>query len=362
MPAKGWKSRCYSWFSTDVMLLTAEMPAELKGAWVDSMNRGMLSDDTPGVDLATISTLAHRWGVGDDRTLVILAELATRTEEVQRRENEWSLFGVLTVEIELSAGVWTTLKRDTLRHVIDSHPHPLAMVRIVCQKVATQAHAKALNTKRMYDKRGKPHMEAKTHKIESMCGFRASENRTCSPCVEDNKIPLNNNNPLPPTGGPQEGQLPGIPVLEKEQTEIPPTPPPAPPVMIPETSRSGEAKKRARAGVESKKRLQAKTTPEMDRVGSWFGHAAGAGWTLAEADAWGQVQGLVQPQDLDALEWYYTQARKRHGARRFDRQQADGFWLCRHKVTLLNKWSRQVEMALERKEKDRNGRSDELVA
>ena len=83
---------------------------------------------------------------------------------------------------------------------------------------------------------------------------------------------------------------------------------------------------------------------------------------MAEAEAWGQASGMVQAGDIEALEWYYREARKRYGARRYDRQGENGFYLCRHKVTLLNKWRRQVEMALERREKDRHEGDDELRA
>jgi hypothetical protein len=98
----------------------------------------------------------------------------------------------------------------------------------------------------------------------------------------------------------------------------------------------------------------------MNRIGGWFGHKPGTGWTVEDLEAWERVSktGIVQPGDFEALEWYYTTAAKRHGRRNYAAMQKYGFYPCRHLMTLLGKWRPQVEKALERKREERN---DELM-
>jgi len=362
MPAKGSQKECFSWYTKDVQKVTASMPAEMHGAWSDCITRTMSNKDCVGTAVATITTLSHKWGVPEDRCVLLLAEIATRVHEAQKLESKYTLFGFMTVDLELSAGVWTRLQMETVRTVIDAKIHPLTPVKIACPRVEYQAQERVRATVKKMNYRKSGDMGSMSPKKVDMDAMSLALRRDMGPCPED--IYPSNPSIIPPN--PLTGELKNDLILTPQNTttQIPVdrVPGDSSSQGKPDTGKNKETRKKARAGVEARKRLPATTTPEMDRVGSWFGHKAGTGWTMEESEAWRQLSGIVQPEDFEALEWYYGQGRKRHGARRYDRQTEDGFYLCRHKGTLLNKWTKQVAMALDRREKDRHAGSEDLRA
>jgi hypothetical protein len=83
VPAKGWKSTCYSYFAADIHLLTVEMSALMKGAVHDCLVRCMLNKLEPGVEVASIATLGQRWGLTDDAALGLMTEIVARIVAAQ---------------------------------------------------------------------------------------------------------------------------------------------------------------------------------------------------------------------------------------------------------------------------------------
>jgi hypothetical protein len=312
----------------------------------------MLNKQTPGIEVASLATLAQRWGLSDDGAMGLLTELVMRIDEAQEKEKDWELFGALVVSIEVEAGAWTRVTKENTRMLFDRRLPGFTFVKIECPKVKAQAAEKDYERTMKAAQRsradmgamsaGKDQNGAKAADIEAMSSPRIPSLRTVLP-------------PTPCEGGMVEGD--GKPA---EQQPI--LPPPTGSVLIlgaiPEVPTGKNKSKPTR---EEKKRLPSPTTPDMDRIGSWFGHAPGKGWTMADAEAWEQVKGMVSEYDMVCLEWYYTEARKRYGARRYDRQRDNGFWLCRDKVTLLNKWVKQAEMAKDKKEALAHEGTDDLV-
>jgi len=334
------------------------MSAEMKGAWIDVVNRGMLNREEPGTDRATITTLAHRWGVSEDRTLVLLSEIATRTEEIQKRENDWALFGVVVVEIEMSRGAWMKLKMETVRNVIEMKPHPLSLIKICCPKVSGQAQKKEHEAHRKQAKRANADMGPMSAQNADMGSMSGGGNADMGAMSVGHYPSLPSIYPLPPEGGGKEGELLNFPTAGNQQ----PLPAEKAGKQPRKSGPEWMAKKNRKMGVASKRQTKAANTAEMDRIGALFGIAKGNGWNVEEAEAWEKVHELMLPGDFEALEWYYGEARKRYGARNYERQGEHGFYLCRHKATLLNKWRTQVEKALERREKDRHEGDEELRA
>jgi hypothetical protein len=354
---------CFYWFTNDVQRIMSLWSAEKSGAWTDCVTSAMTTKENVGTSVSTLSVLANRWRVPDERALYLLAEIATEVADLQNRITR-ILFGYITVEIELD-GVWTRLQTSNVRRIVDAKLHPLTPVKIHCPKVVEQVEKRARwNDRKTKSRKSVTNATCHAKRLEKCDKSGLSQGEGCDKGVCHGDIYHTDHTittPIPFTG---ELKNENTTPPENTTTPIPGDRAPGDPESMgkPDTGKNKEARKKARAGVEAKKRLQAATTHEMDRVGSWFGHAEGTGWTLAEADAWRQLAGIVQPEDFEALEWYYGQARKRHGARRYDRQTEDGFYLCRHKGTLLNKWTKQVAMAMDRREKDRHAGSDELRA
>ena len=84
-----------------------------------------------------------------------------------------------------------------------------------------------------------------------------------------------------------------------------------------------------------KRRLRvAENTPDMVRIGQWFGRRPTTLWSVYEAEALEQL-GTLPEDDVDLLEGYYTAADIPEGAD------------CRRRSveTLLNNWNGELDRA-----------------
>jgi len=256
------------------------------------------------------------------------------------------------VSIEIEAGAWTRVTKENTRMLFDRRLHASTFVKIECPKVKAQATEKDYERTKKAAQRNRGDIEPMSPKTDQKEGQNGDIEPMSPPRIRSLRTVL------PPT--PYEGGGMDADEMPAEQQ----------PMLLPlegsggivrDRSPTPQEKNKTRAGKEAMKRLPAKTTPEMDRIGSWFGHAPGTGWTMADAEAWEQVNGLVSEEDMVCLEWYYTTARKKYGARRYDRQRDNDFWLCRDKVTLLNKWVKSAERAKDKKAAEGNTGNDDLV-
>jgi hypothetical protein len=72
-------------------------------------------------------------------------------------------------------------------------------------------------------------------------------------------------------------------------------------------------------------------TPEQLEVGSWFGRRPTTAWSEKELKAWAKVPKPIDPDDWQALRWFYTQS--------------GCDYLRRDIVTLLNNWTGEIDRA-----------------
>jgi uncharacterized protein YdaU (DUF1376 family) len=72
-------------------------------------------------------------------------------------------------------------------------------------------------------------------------------------------------------------------------------------------------------------------TPGQLEIGSWFGRKPTTPWSEKERKAWSKLPKTIDPEDWQALRWFYTQS----GCQ----------YLRRDLLTLLNQWNGEIDRA-----------------
>lgn len=116
------------------------------------------------------------------------------------------------------------------------------------------------------------------------------------------------------------------PFCETEAKVKPPSPSPSPlPPKPPEPPAPPSL------GLEGESPPRPVLTPEQLEVGSWFGRRPTTPWSEKEQKAWVKIPKPIDPEDWQALRWFYTMS----GCQ----------YLRRDLLTLLNQWSGEIDRA-----------------
>ena len=115
------------------------------------------------------------------------------------------------------------------------------------------------------------------------------------------------------------------PFLESEAKTKLPSPSPSP---LPPNPQEPPAAPSLGLEVET---LPAPISPEQIEIGSWFGRRPTTAWSEKELKAWAKVPRPIDPDDWQALRWFYTQS-------------GCGY-LRRDILTLLNNWTGEIDRA-----------------
>lgn len=359
-----------TWYADDARMILAEMETPMAGAWVKILNKAITSDDPGTLELSSES-LSVILGMKKEEMMPVLVHMAMRLRKTQREAHGHT--SACTAE-NFQTERWLT---GHLMLWVDGEEVTETTGRGVAGKVTGWEQLRVEMPRKKQD-------EMRTEESRQTWKLRkraqrgvCQETESRETCKRDTKTTIMSQKegvkevlstdppqwttPLVPHTPPvDKGLCPGDITIPITIPIIPPIPPLGELVLGSDSETGEKCSLRRPSGARQKRQTGAVCTPEMNRIGAWFGHKPGTGWTVEDQEAWERVAktGIVQPGDFEALEWYYTTAAKRYGRRNYTAMQKNGFYPCRHLMTLLGKWRPQVEKALERKREERN---DELM-